>query len=226
MGQAAGEFAAGLLQTTGDGPVFAADKGFYFIFALTDQAQRSTLYPARREARTHLAPEQRRQIEAHQIIEGAARLLGVDQIHGDFAGGGDSFLHGFFGDFVEDDTLRGLVAEQVTLAQQLHQMPGDGLAFAIRIGSEPELVGATQGLGDGVHMSLVALDGSVAHGEIMFGIYSTFFGLQIAHMAVGSEHLKVIPQILLDGFGFSRRFNDNELICHGSVKNPCAVGAQ
>ncbi|EGQ61106.1 hypothetical protein GGI1_04542 [Acidithiobacillus sp. GGI-221] len=53
-------------------------------------------------------------------------------------------------------------------------------------------------------MALVALDGGVAHGEIMLRIHGALFGLQITDMAVGRKDLKIVPQIFLDGLGFCR----------------------
>jgi hypothetical protein len=47
--------------------------------AVADDAQRHRLHPARRARARQLAPQHRRQGEADQIIEGAARPIGVDQ---------------------------------------------------------------------------------------------------------------------------------------------------
>ena len=63
-----------------DGPVLARHERGDLVLALADHAQRGTLHPAGRQPRTHLLPQQRREIEAHQKIQCAARLLRVHQV--------------------------------------------------------------------------------------------------------------------------------------------------
>ena len=68
-----------------DGPILLSDEGLDLLLALHDHAQRRTLHAARGQAAADLLPQQRRQIEAHQVVQGAARLLGIHQIHGQIA---------------------------------------------------------------------------------------------------------------------------------------------
>ena len=42
-------------------------------------------------------------------------------------------------------------------------------------------------------------------------------------MSDGSNHLEVLAQVLLDGFCLGGRFNDDEILAHGSQKNVTAV---
>ncbi len=58
-------------------------------------------------------------------------------------------------------------------------------------------------------MLLVALDHAVFHGETVLGIYGAFLRHQIAHVAIRSQHLEILAEILLDGLRLGRRFNDN-----------------
>ncbi len=50
------------------------------VLALADHAQRRALHAAGRQTAAHLLPQQRRQVEADEIVERAARLLRVDQV--------------------------------------------------------------------------------------------------------------------------------------------------
>ena len=62
-----------------DRPVFARDERFDLALAVADEAQRHRLHAARRARAGQLAPQHRRQVEADQIVERAARHVGVDQ---------------------------------------------------------------------------------------------------------------------------------------------------
>ena len=63
-----------------DLPIFLRPEDLDLALAVDDQAQRDRLHPARRLGAGQLAPQDRRQREADQIIERAARPVGVDQI--------------------------------------------------------------------------------------------------------------------------------------------------
>ncbi len=62
-----------------DGPVFAALEDLDLGLALADQAQRHRLHAAGRAAARQLAPQDGREGEAHEIVQRAARQIGVDQ---------------------------------------------------------------------------------------------------------------------------------------------------
>jgi len=66
---------------------------FDLQLALDNQAQRRALHAAGRQARAYLAPQQRRQAEADEVVQRASRLLGVHQRQRDLAGMSDRFLH-------------------------------------------------------------------------------------------------------------------------------------
>ena len=42
----------------------------------------------------------------------------------------------------------------------------------------------------------------------LLGIDRALFGLEIAHVTIGGEHLEVAPQVLLEGLRLGRRFDD------------------
>ena len=63
-------------------------------------------------------------------------------------------------------------------------------------------------------MLFVALDLAILHREIVVGIDGAFLRHQVAHVAIGREHLEVLAQVLLDGLRLGGRFDDDEVVCH------------
>src|SRR3972149_2446449 len=80
MGQPGDKILALGIEVGFDGPVFACDEFFDLLLALDDEPQRRTLYTPGRQPAAHLFPQQRREVETHEVIERAPRLLGVDEI--------------------------------------------------------------------------------------------------------------------------------------------------
>ncbi len=76
-------------------------------------------------------------------------------------------------------------------------MPGNGLAFAVRVGCQKDVVSVLDGLGDGIDVLLVALDQLVLHRKILRGIDSTGLRHQIPHVAVARQDLERVSQVLL-----------------------------
>jgi hypothetical protein len=68
-----------------DRPVFLRLERFDLEFAVADQPQRHRLHAARRARARQFAPQHRRQREADEIVERAAREIGVDQLLVDVA---------------------------------------------------------------------------------------------------------------------------------------------
>ena len=98
----------GLLGDRFDRPVFLRLERRDLVLALDDEAQRRALHAARGQPAPHLLPEQRRQIEADQIVERAPRLLRVDELLGEIARLLDGFLDRALRDLVEHDALHRL----------------------------------------------------------------------------------------------------------------------
>ncbi|EXJ15395.1 hypothetical protein D779_1359 [Imhoffiella purpurea] len=194
-----------------DGPVLLADECLDLALALADQTQRRTLHPTGRQSAPDLLPQQWRQIEADQIVERPSGLLGVDQIVGEAARIGDGVLDGPLGDLVEHDTVHGPLAELSAALEQLVEMPGDGLALAVRVGREIERLGLLELLGDRLDVLLVAIDDLVLHGEAMIRIDRPLLRNQVADVPIGGDHLEVGSEVLLDGLGLGRRFDDDEV---------------
>jgi hypothetical protein len=113
-------------------------------------------------------------------------------------------MHRSLGDFVEHDAADVLALEFTLGFQQLVQMPGNGFALAVRVGCEVQRLGFLQGARNGVDVLLIALDHLVLHRKVVGGIDGAFLRHQVAHMAVGSQHLEVLAEVLLDGLHLPR----------------------
>ena len=195
-------------------PVLDRLEGLDLPLALDDQPERGGLHAPGREPGADLLPQQGREVEAHQVIQRSPRLLRVHQVAGDLARVFQRFLHGAAGDLVEHDAVHGAVVEQAALAQRLAHVPADGFALTVGVGGEVEGIGALHRLGDGIEMPAIALDLLVSHGEAGGRVDRALFRYQVADMTVGSEHLEVAAEVLLDGPGLGRRFNDDEILAH------------
>ena len=114
-------------------PIFLRFKGADFVFALANQTQRGALHAACGEAATDFFPQQRREVEADQIIECAASLLGIDEVDFQLARVGDGIEHGVFGDFVKHDALRTDVFQTAFGFEDFQQVPRNRFAFPIRV---------------------------------------------------------------------------------------------
>jgi hypothetical protein len=163
---------------------------------------------------TRPADSPRREIETDQVVEGAARLLGVHQIEGEFARVLHRLLDGALGDLVEHDAADLLAVEQLLSLEDLVQVPGNGLAFAIRVSRQEQAIRLLERLGDGVNVLFVLLDQLVLHGEVVIGIDRALFRQQVAHVTVGGEDLEVLAQIFLDRLRLGRRFHNDEVLAH------------
>ena len=137
--------------------------------------------PAERGAR-QLAPQHRRQGEADEIVEGAARQIGIDQCHVDGARIGHCLQHGLLGDGVEGHALDRHILQHALLTQRLQEMPGYGFTLAIRVGCENELVGALHSLGNVGNALGAAAVGLPDHGEVGVRIDRAVLGGQVTHV--------------------------------------------
>ena len=83
-----------------DGPVFPRPEDFDLRLALADQAERDRLDPPGGTRAGQLVPEHRRQREADEVVQRAARQIGVDQSLVEFARVAQRLVDGGLGDLV------------------------------------------------------------------------------------------------------------------------------
>src|SRR5690606_12322043 len=141
------EALARALEQRGDGPVLLGLEGADLGLALGDEAERDGLDAACGEAGPDRLPEDGADLVADEAIEDAARLLRLDLAHVDDAGALERAAHGVPGDFVEEDAVeaRSSIAASlavVVVAELLRDVVRDGLALAVGVGGEDDLLGA------------------------------------------------------------------------------------
>ena len=165
--------------------------------------------------RLDLLPQQRREVEADQVVERAARLVGIHQVLVDAALGLlDRRAHRVLGDLVEAHALEVLALERAVLVQDLGQVPGDRLALAVRVGREVEGVRLFHRALDRVDLRLALVDELVLHLEVALGVDRAFLLDEVAHVAVRGQDLEVRAEVLLDRFRLGRRLDDDEICAH------------
>ena len=191
-------------------PVFLAFESADFVFALANQPQRRTLHPPRTQAAADLFPQQGRQIEADQIVQRTARLLGIDQVHIQLARLLQGSLNAFLGHFVKHHPLRARfqILNAALGFQDFVNMPGNRLAFPIRVGSQIQVFRFFGSSHDGIDVLFAFGRHFVFHREIVLGIDRAVFRHQIAHMAERGEHFEIAAQIFFDGFDFVWGFDN------------------
>ena len=90
---------------------------------------------------------------------------------------------------MEYDTSNRLIFQCLAVRKQFTQVPGNRLAFAVRVGGQIEDVGFFHRLDDGIHVFGIAFDQLVFHGEVVIGVDCAFFGYKVADMAIRRHDL-------------------------------------
>ena len=106
------------------------------------------MHAASRFRTRQLAPQNRRQLEADEIVECAAGEIGVHEIGIDLAWRFHRVKNGGLCNGIKDDALDAFVFENLFGLQNFQHMPGNGLALAIRVGSQNDGVGIFYSGGD------------------------------------------------------------------------------
>ena len=214
VGEAGGEGGAGWGEEVGlDGPVFERAERLDLGFALADQAEGHGLDAAGAAAAGELSPQYGGEGEADEVVEGAPRQVGLDEGLVQFAGVGDGVGDRGLGDFVEGDAADGDALEGLLLLKHGADVPADCLAFTIGVGGEVESAGALDGLGDGGDLALAAFVGGPVHREVLLRANAAVLGGEIADMAEAGEDGVAATEVFIDGLGFGRGLDDND-VCH------------
>ncbi len=117
------------------GPVFLGDECLDLGLPVADDLGSDGLHAPGAQPLLDLLPEDGADLVAHQPVQHAPGLLGVDQIHIDLPGVLHRGLDGLGGHLVKLDAAGGVLGD----AQHVGQVPGDGLALAVRVGREIDL---------------------------------------------------------------------------------------
>ena len=205
-----------------DRPVLAGREGIDGALALHDQADRDRLDTARGQAAHDLARQERAQGVAHEPVDDAPGLLGVDEVLVDVARVGERLADGGLGDLAEGHAT-GLGRGHVG---RFGDVPGDGLALAVEVGGEIDHVAAARRAGDVVDALAAVRADDVLGGEVVVDVdaelaLARVLG-QVAHVAIGGEDAVVGAQIAFDRPRLGRRFDDHEVLWHG---RECSTGS-
>ncbi len=130
--QTRGEGRAILLEIGDDRPVFLGLERLDLTLAVDDNAQRDRLDAAGRLGTGQLAPQHGRKREAEQVIERAAREIGVDQILVERARLLHRLGHRALGDRVEGHPVD-IGRQCLALLEHVQHVPADRLTFAVRV---------------------------------------------------------------------------------------------
>ena len=194
-----------------DGPEFLFLEDLDLGFAFADQAQRHRLHTARRPRARQLAPQDRRQIEADQIVECPARQIGVDQFLVQVAGMVEGVPDRVLGDFVEHHAFDVDAAQQVLFVQDFLDMPRNRLALAVGVGRQIQFIGALHRIGDGLDVFFRPGVDFPVHFEIGIGPDRAVFRRQVADMAVAGQNRISGAQVLINCLCLGRAFNDDNV---------------
>ena len=178
--------------------------------AVDDQPQRDRLHPARRLRARQLAPQDRRQSEADQIIERAPRPVSVDQILIEPARMLHRLGHRRIGDRVEGHALD-VGRQRLLLPKHLLDVPADRLALAVGVGGEDQRIGVLRLVGDGAHLLRAVGRDLPQHLETHARDRPSRPWAEDRARAQTTRARDAWPQIFLDGFRLGRRFDDDEL---------------
>ena len=189
-------------------PVFLRLEGTDLVFPVDDQARGDRLHAAGRQTLADLPPQQRAELIADDPVEHAAGLLRIDQVLVDGTRMLDGFLHDTARDLVEGHAVGRIVRD----GQQIFQVPGDGLAFAVRVRCEIDAVGVLCGLLQLRDDLFLALERIVFRLKVMLDIDAQRALRQIAQVAHAGLDLIVGTEIFSDGFGLRRRFHDDQIL--------------
>ena len=200
-----------------DRPVLAGREASDLPLALHDEAHGDRLDSPGREARAHLAREERAQRVSHQAIDDPARLLRVDEVLVDLPRMGEGMQDGGLGDLAEGDPGELLRRKRC----RLRHVPGNRLALAVEVGGQEDPVRVPGRPLDGVDVlprSLVR--DHVLGREVVLHVHPELAlpGVlgQVADVAVGGEHGVVRPEIAFDRPRLRGRLDDDEVATHGA----------
>ncbi len=159
------EFAAFTLERGFEVPVDRRAERAAFFLALDDQPNGHALHAPGAQTRLHLLPQHGRQRVAVQAVEDAPALLRANEVLVHVARVCERLLHGFFGDFVEDDA-----ADRNLRLQHLREVPTDRLALAVRVRRQQQLRRFLDGDFQVRHLFLLVAGNDVVGREVLIDI--------------------------------------------------------
>ncbi len=148
-------------------PVVGDRERYALPFALHHQPRRHRLHPAGGQLGLDLLPQDGADLVTVEAVEDAPGLLGVHQAEVEVARVGHGVADRLRGDLVEHHAVHGHLG-----LEHLAQVPGDGLALAVLVSGQIELVGVLEQLPQLVDLRpLVGVD-DVQRFELVLDVHS------------------------------------------------------
>ena len=191
--------------------VLFGDEALDLALAVHGQLQRDRLHAPGAEAAADLVPEQRADLVADEPIEHAPRLLRVDHLLVDDRRMLERGEHPLLGDLVEHQPANLLL---VAAAELLRQVPADGLAFAVGVGRDEDVVGSLRGVLQLLEHFLPAGDDLVRRLEAFLDVDAQLALRQITDMAHRGDDRVVLAEIFVDGLRLGGRLHHDQCLCH------------
>ena len=149
-----------------DRPVLLRDEGGDLLLPIGDHAEGGGLDSACGKSFFEFAPEQGAEPVSDDSVEDSAGLLSVYEVHVNFARVVEGLGYGGLGDFVEYDPANGLALD----VGGFEEVPGDGFALPVGVGSQVYGFGALGGLGELLDGVLLVLWDFVGRCEVFGNI--------------------------------------------------------
>ncbi len=191
-------------------PVLHRHEGGDLALALGEQAHRHRLHATGREPAADLLPQERRELVAHQPVQHAPGLLGVDLVGVDLARVQEGGLDRALRDLVEHDPVRLGLAD----AELLGEVPADGLPFPVRVGRDVERVHLLGRLLQLVEHLLLGRQHLVLRLEALLLVHPELGFGQIADVAHRGLDDVLRVQILLDRLDLGGRLHHHQRSFH------------
>ena len=202
--------AFGSLKQDAEHPVLLGLELFALEFPVHDEPKRHGLHAAGRDAPLDCLPQQGGNLVAHEAVEDAPRLLGMEEVGVQPARMRQGLLHGVGGDLVELDPL-----DLLGLAlQKLCHVPGYGLPFAVGVGRKVGDVGLGSLALQRADDFLLAGYDVVLRLEAVGLVHAEGAGRQVAHVADAGLHGVGRAKDLAYGLHLGRRLDDDQFFSH------------
>ena len=202
-----GQAVFGLIGST-DGPVFFRHESLDGFFPFTDEADGDGLDTAGAEALADFLPQKRAQFIADDAVQDAAGLLGVDFLEVDGFRVLDGLKDGFLGNFVEHDAAFVVRVD----FQQMGQVPGNGLPFAVRVSCQIDLFRSDVFILQVFNEFALIPHVGIRRHEAFFDIDAELVARQIPQVAAAGHDLVAAAQEAFDSLGLGRRFDDDQVL--------------
>ena len=209
------------LQVGRDRPVLLGLEGLDRALALADDAHGDGLHAARTQPALDLAPQERGDLVAHQAVQYPARLLRLELVAVQLQRPGHGLFDGVFRELMEEDPVKA----PALFLEHVGRMPGNGLALAVGVGGEVDVLRVRGGPLELLEHLLLAGDGRVLGREAGLHVDAHFALRQVPDVADGGGHVVSLAQVFFDGPDFCRRFHHDQRFRH-EISGPRCHGVR